>query len=77
MSNMGVYCRSDGRQELLSCIRRGISQAAEGVHLTAALYSLAFVTSERTELHRSEPSAIGLFATQADRLRPRRGREYG
>ena len=38
-----VYRRSDGRQELRSCIRSGISRAASGVHSAAALYGLAFV----------------------------------
>ena len=38
-----VYCRSNGRQELRFCIRNGISQAANGVHLAVGLYGLAFV----------------------------------
>ena len=37
----GVYRRSDGRQELRSCIISGISQAANGVHSAAVLYGLA------------------------------------
>ena len=37
-----VYRRSDGRQELRSCIRSGISQAANGVHSAVVLYGLAF-----------------------------------
>ena len=37
-----VHRRSDGRQELRSCIRSGISQAAIAVHLAVALYGLAF-----------------------------------
>ena len=38
-----VYRRSDGRQELRSCIRSEISQAANGVHSAMVLYGLAFV----------------------------------
>ena len=38
-----VYRRSDGRQELQSCIRSRISQAANGVHSAVMLYGLAFV----------------------------------
>ncbi len=64
-----VYRRSDGRQELRSCIRSGISQAANGVHSAVVLYGLAFVSSERAELHCSEPSAVDLFVPQANRLR--------
>ena len=56
-----VYRRSDGRQELQSCIRSGISQAANGVHSAMVLYGLAFVFSERAELHCSELSAVDLF----------------
>ena len=41
-----VYRRSDGRQRLRSCIRSGISRAANGVHSAAALYGLAFVFPE-------------------------------
>ena len=36
-----VYHRSDGRQELWSCICSGISQAANGDHSAVALYGLA------------------------------------
>ena len=68
-----VYRRSDGRQELRSFIRSGISRAANGVHSAAALYGLAFVFvfvfSERAELHCSELSAVDLFVPQANRLR--------
>ena len=49
-----VYRRSDGRQELRSCIRSGISRAANGVNSAAVLYGLAFVFSERAELHCSD-----------------------
>ena len=64
-----VYRQSDGRQELRSCIRSGISQAANGVHSAAVLYGLASVFSERAELHCSELSAVDLFVPQANRLR--------
>ena len=37
------YCQSDGRQELRSCIRSGISQAANGVHSAVVLYGFDFV----------------------------------
>ena len=63
-----VQCRSDGIQELRSCIRSGISPAAKGVNSPVVLYDLAFVTSEPTELHCSEPSAVDLFVPQANRL---------
>ena len=33
-----VYRRGDSRQELRSCIRSGISQAANGVHSAVTLY---------------------------------------
>ena len=39
---MEVYRQSDDRQELRSCIRSGISWAANAVHPAAALYGLAF-----------------------------------
>ena len=42
-SKREVYRRSDGRQELRSCICSGISQAANGVHTAVMLYGLAFV----------------------------------
>ena len=47
-----VYRRSGGRQELRSCIRSGISQAANGVHSAAVLYGLAsvFFRTSRTAL---------------------------
>ena len=64
-----VYRRSDGRQELRSCIRSGISQAANGVHSAMVLYGLAFVFSERAELHCPDFSAVDLFVPQANRLR--------
>ena len=64
-----VYRRSDGMQELRSCIRSRISQAASGVHSDAVFYGLAFVSSEQAELHRFEPSAVDLFVPQANRLR--------
>ena len=67
-----VYRRSDGRQELRSCIRRGILQAANGVHSAVVLYGLTFVFfffSERAELHCSELSAVDLSVPQANRLR--------
>ena len=64
-----VYRRIDGRQELRSCIRSGISQAANGVNSAVVLYGLAFVFSERAELHCSELSAVDLFVPQANRLR--------
>ena len=67
-----VYRRSDGRQELRSCIRSGISQAASAVHSAAALsyfmVSLS-VFSERAELLCPEPSTGDLFVLQANRLR--------
>ena len=67
-----VYRRSGGRQELRSCIRSGISQAASAVHSAAALsyfmVSLS-VFSERAELLCSELSAVDLFVPQANRLR--------
>ena len=56
-----VYRRSDGRQELRSCIRSRISQAANGVHLAVALLGLTFVSLEWIMLHRSEPSCVDLF----------------
>ena len=58
---MGVHCRSDGRQQLQSCTRGGILQAADGVHVTVLLCHFAFVSSERAGLRCSEPSAIDLF----------------
>ena len=61
----GVYRRSDGGQGLRFCIRSGISQATNGVHLTEALHGLAFLSSERVPLHCSEPSAIDLSVPQA------------
>ena len=64
-----VYGRSDGRQELRSCIFSGISQAANGLHSAVVLYGLAFVLaffSERAELHCSKLSAVDLFVPQAD-----------
>ena len=64
-----VYHRSDGGQELRSCIPSGISQAASGVHSAVLLSGIAFVSSERAELHCSEPSAVDLFVPQANRLR--------
>ena len=63
-----VYRRIDGRQELRSCIRSGISQAANGVHSAVVLYGLAFgffFFPERAELHCSELSAVDLFVPQA------------
>ena len=41
-----VNRRSDGRQELRSCIRSRMSQAANGVHLAVLSYGLAFVSSK-------------------------------
>ena len=41
-----VYHQNDGKQELQSCMRRGISQAANGVHSAVVLNGLAFVSSE-------------------------------
>ena len=65
-----VYRRSDGRQELRACIRSGISQAANGVHSAVVLYGLAFVSSERAELHCSEPlQSTYLFRRQTDQDR--------
>ena len=74
-----VYRRSDGRQELQSCIRSRISQAANGVRSAVMLYGLAFVCfvclfvffffSEQAKLHCSELSAVDLFVPQANRLR--------
>ena len=63
-----VYRRSDGRQELRSCIRSGISQAANGVHSVLVSNGLAFVSSERAQLHYSELSAVGLLVPQANML---------
>ena len=37
-----MYRLCDGRQELRSCIRSGISQAANGVYSAVVLYGLAF-----------------------------------
>ena len=42
-----MYRRSDGRQELQSCISGRISQAVNGVHSAVVSYGLAFVSSER------------------------------
>ena len=56
-----VYRRSDDRQELPSCIRSGISQAANGVYSAVMLHGFAVVSSERAELHCSEPSCVDLF----------------
>ena len=67
-SKREVYRQSDGRQELRSCIRSGISQAASGVHSAVLLYDVTFVSSERAELHSSEPAAVDLFVPQANRL---------
>ena len=39
-----AYCWSDSRQELRSCIRSRISQAANGVHSAVVLYGLTFIT---------------------------------
>ena len=64
-----VNRRSDGRQELRSCIRSRMSQAANGVHSAVVLYGLAFVSSERAEPHCSEPFAVDFFVLQANRLR--------
>ena len=62
-----VYRRSDGRQELRSCIRSGISQAANGVHSAVVLYGLAFVffffLTEGAKLHCFELSAVDLFCS--------------
>ena len=52
-----VYRRSDGRQELRSCIRSGISRAANGVHSATVLYGLAFV-------FQNEPSCTVLNSLQ-------------
>ena len=68
-SKREVYRQSDGRQELRSCIHSEISQAANGIHSAAVLHGLAFVFSERAELHCSELSAVDLFVPQANRLR--------
>ena len=38
-----VYRRSDGRQEYRSCIRCGISWAANGIRSAVVLYGLALV----------------------------------
>ena len=65
-----VYHRSDGGQELRSCIPSGISQAANKVHSVVVLYDLVFVPSERAELHCSEPSAVNLFVPLANQLTP-------
>ena len=62
------YHRSDGRQELRSCIPNAISQAANGVHSAVVLYGLSFVFSERAKLHCSKLSAVDLFVPQANRL---------
>ena len=79
--NREVYRRSDGRQELRSCIRSRISQAANGGRSAVMLYGLAFVCfvclfvcffvffSEQAKLHCSEVSAVDLFVSQANRLR--------
>ena len=64
-----LYRRSDGRQELRSCIRSGISQAANGVHSAVVLYGLDFIFSERSKLHCSELSGVDRFDSQANRLR--------
>ena len=64
-----MYCRSDGTEEVLSCIRCGILQAADAVYLTVVLRDVAYVSSEQSVLHFSEPSAISLSVSQADRPR--------
>ena len=57
-----VYRRSDGRQELRSFIRSGISRASSGVHLAAALYGLAFI------FFQNEPSCTVLNFLQSTYL---------
>ena len=64
-----VYRHNDCRQELRSCIRSGISHAANGVNSAVMLYGFIFVSSERAELHCSESSAVDLSVPQANRLR--------
>ena len=63
-----VYRRSDGRQELRSCIRCRIDQAASGVHSAVVLYVLGFVFSEQATLRCSELSAVDLFVPEANQL---------
>ena len=53
----GCVPSSDGRQELPSCIRSKISQAAKEVH------GLTFSSSKQAKLHCSEPSAVNLFVS--------------
>ena len=75
-SKREVYRQSDGRQELRSCIRSGISQLASAVHSAVVLYSLAFVSPERAELHCSESSAADLFVLQAIYVAQKQQRTY-
>ena len=56
-----VYGRSDGRQELRSCIFSGISQAANGLHSAVVLYGLAFVLA----FFQNEPSCTVLNSLQS------------
>ena len=68
-SKREVYSQSEGKQELQSCIRSGISQAANGVHSAVVLYGLDFIFSERAKLQCSELSGVDRFDSQANRLR--------
>ena len=62
-----VCCRSDGRQELRSCIRSGISQAANGVHSAVVLYGLTFVFL-LVCFFENEPSCTVLNSLQSNYL---------
>ena len=64
-----VYRRSDGGQELRSCIRSGISQQPIEFIQQWCSNGLSFVPLERAELHCSKLSAVDLFVPQANRLR--------
>ena len=61
-SKREVYRQSDGRQELRSCIRSGISQAANGVHSAVVLYGLALFVFF---FFHNEPSRIVLYSLQS------------
>ena len=67
-SKRRVNCQSDSRQKLQSCIRSGISQAANGVHAAVVLNELTFVSPERAKPHCFEPSTVDLFVPKANRL---------
>ena len=62
-----VYRRSDGRQELQSCIHSGISRAVNGVHSAAALYvSLLFFQNQPSCTVLNSLQSTYLFYRQTD-----------